>query len=161
MGNLIPNQYAQNEQLTRGNLSGLSTTGSRLMEEKKTGLFGKIGTDQADPNKVIDVNAAYEDLKNNRNVYVQTPDGRQIKITSLEQLKQLNLDDPTAGMGAASRRGNNYASYYNSFTPFWWPKMDASQVSPDGSHLDDAGYAPFMPQQPMFGSPGGWYPFAA
>ena len=158
MGNLIPNEFARNQDITRGNLTGLSSTGSMMLAEKR-GAFGKT-SGKADEGKVLDINSAYEELKNNNHVFVKTPDGREVKIESLEQLKALNLNDPIAGMGAASRNQNNYASYYNSFSPCWWPKMGATNVAQDGSHLESAGYAPFMPQQPMFGMQGGWYPFA-
>lgn len=159
MGNLIQNEYARNAQQTVGNLTGLSSAGSQLVAEKREGFAGKIATGHGDENKVLDVNSAFEELKNNKAVFVRTADGREVKITSLEQLKALNLSDPVAGMGAQSRNQNMQASYYNSFTPFWWPKMGATQVAPDGSHLDQAGYTPFMPAPPRFGAPGGWFPY--
>lgn len=158
MANLIPNEFARNEGLTRGNLTGLSSSGSMLMAEERK--LGKIPTGHADNNKVMDVNGAFEELKKGRHIFAKTPDGREIEIKSLGDLKNLNLSDPTAGMGSQNRSYNNYASYYNSFTPFWWPKMNGSSVAPDGSHLDYNRFAPFGPPAPRFGVPGGWSPYA-
>jgi hypothetical protein len=158
MGNLIQNDFQKNERITRGNLTGLSTTGTQLLGEKGLGINGKIPLGKADEEKVLDVNSAYEELKNNKHIFAKTPDGREIEITSLEQLKQLNLNDQTAGMGAASRNNNARASYYNTFTPYNWPKMGASQVSDDGSRLQGAGYAPFMPPFQQYGMQGGYFP---
>jgi hypothetical protein len=160
MGDIFKNQFAKNEQITRGNLTGLSSTGSRLFSEEK-GPLGKFPTGKADHDKPLDVNSAFEELKDNKHVFARTPDGREIEIKSLEDLKNLNQNDSVAGMGAQARNYNAYAANYNTFTPGWWPKMGAENVSPDGSHLDAAGYAPFTPMMPQYGMPGGWFPFAA
>lgn len=143
MGSIIQNQYSRNQQLTRGNLTGLAATGNQLQEP---GLLGKRPHD-------VNSNQAYNDLAQGRAVSVRTRDGKTIRITSLAELQRLNQD---VGMGAANRFHNANASAYDSHTPYWWPKESFSHVSWDGSHLD---YARFQPQPPCFGGPGGWSPY--
>lgn len=150
MGNIVKNlanEFGRNEQVTRGNLTGLASNGTELMGEQRV---GKLHLDTPDKSHGIDTNSAYEELRQGRHVFAKTPDGRQVEIKSLDDLKSLNLNDPTAGMGGRARRDNTYAGFYNSFTPGWWPKQGAEKVSWDGSHLESAGYAPFAPPPPMY-----------
>ena len=145
MGNIINGfQYSHNEQLTRGNLTGLATTGNQLQEK---GLFGKTHN--------VDTDSAYRDLASGRSVSVKTQDGRTLEIHSLAELQQYNQQ---VGMGAANRQHNAQASQYNHSTPPWWPKEGYTHVSPDGSHLDP-NFCRFRPMQPAFGGGGGWSPF--